>query len=108
AEAVDGSVELARRATGRPGLIGFRAGFHGRTIGGTSLTTAKPIYRERYEPLLPSVHIAPYAYPSRYGCEATAAAGALAALDEMLAAQAPPANVAAMIVEPVLGEGGYV
>src|SRR5438105_364551 len=94
AEAVDGAIKLARRATGRPGVICFRGGFHGRTIGGTSLTTAKPVYRERYEPLLPAVHVAPYAYPLRFGGEEAATNAALAALDELLAVQAPPANIA--------------
>lgn len=109
AEAVDGSIKLARRLTGRPGIIGFRRGFHGRTIGGTSLTTAKAKYREGYEPLLPSVYTAPYCIPFEHGNDAAAACdAALAALDQVLATVAPPSNVGAMIVEPVLGEGGYV
>jgi 4-aminobutyrate aminotransferase len=94
AEAVDGSLKLARKVTGKPGVIAFRRAFHGRTLAATSLTTAKGKYREGYEPLLPSVTIAPY--------------GDLDGLDEVLALQAPGANVGAMIVEPVLGEGGYV
>ncbi len=94
AEAVDGSLKLARRATGKPGVIAFRRAFHGRTLAATSLTTAKGKYREGYEPLLPSVTIAPY--------------GDLDGLDELLTLQAPGVNIGAMIVEPVLGEGGYV
>jgi 4-aminobutyrate aminotransferase len=94
AEAVDGSLKLARKATGRPGVICFRRAFHGRTLAATSLTTAKGKYREGYEPLLPSITVAPY--------------GDLAGLDELLSLQAPAGNVGAMIVEPVLGEGGYV
>ncbi|HYH49693.1 MAG TPA: aminotransferase class III-fold pyridoxal phosphate-dependent enzyme [Acidimicrobiia bacterium] len=94
AEAVDGSLKLARQVTGKPGVIAFRRAFHGRTLAATSLTTAKGKYREGYEPLLPSVTIAPY--------------GDLDGLDELFALQAPGANVGAMIVEPVLGEGGYV
>ncbi|MGH9011886.1 MAG: aspartate aminotransferase family protein, partial [Acidimicrobiia bacterium] len=94
AEAVDGSLKLARKVTGKPGVIAFRRAFHGRTLAATSLTTAKGKYREGYEPLLPSVTIAPY--------------GDLDGLDELLALQAPGANVGAFIVEPVLGEGGYV
>jgi 4-aminobutyrate aminotransferase len=94
AEAVDGSLKLARKVTGKSGVIAFRRAFHGRTLAATSLTTAKGKYREGYEPLLPSVTIAPY--------------GDLDALDELLELQAPGANVGAMIVEPVLGEGGYV
>jgi 4-aminobutyrate aminotransferase len=94
AEAVDGSLKLARKVTGKPGVIAFRRAFHGRTLAATSLTTAKGKYREGYEPLLPAVTIAPY--------------GDLDGLDELLALQAPGTNVGAMIVEPVLGEGGYV
>ena len=94
AEAVDGSLKLARKITGKPGVIAFRRAFHGRTLAATSLTTAKGKYREGYEPLLPSVTIAPY--------------GDLPGLDELLALQAPGPNIGAMIVEPVLGEGGYV
>ncbi|MGH9119752.1 MAG: aspartate aminotransferase family protein [Acidimicrobiales bacterium] len=109
AEAVDGAIKMARRLTGRPGVIAFRRGFHGRTIGGTSLTTAKARYRDGYEPLLPSVYTAPYCIPFDHGNDAAAAcAAALAELDEVLATTAPPGNVAAMVVEPVLGEGGYV
>ena len=95
AEAVDGAIKLARSVTGRPGVMAFRRGFHGRTIGATSLTTAKAKYRAGYDPLLPSVHHAPYG-------------GDLDGLDELLATAADPSTVAAMIVEPVLGEGGYV
>jgi 4-aminobutyrate aminotransferase len=94
AEAVDGSLKFARKVTGKPGVIAFRRAFHGRTLAATSLTTAKGKYREGYEPLLPAVTIAPY--------------GDLDGLDELLALQAPGANIGAMIVEPVLGEGGYV
>ncbi|MDQ3384439.1 MAG: aminotransferase class III-fold pyridoxal phosphate-dependent enzyme [Actinomycetota bacterium] len=103
AEAVDGTLKLARRATGKPGIVAFRRAFHGRTLAATSLTTAKGKYREGYEPLLPSVAIAPYCDPSR-----TTAAEALAAFDEVLALQSPGANVGVVLVEPVLGEGGYV
>jgi 4-aminobutyrate aminotransferase len=108
AEAVDGAIKLARRTTARPGIVAFRGGFHGRTMGAVSLTTAKARYREGYEPLLGGVTVAPYAYPLRHGGEAAAVAAAVRDLDEILAQQAPPATLAAMIVEPVLGEGGYV
>ncbi len=59
-EAIDGALKLARRVTGRPGIIAFRGGFHGRTLGATSVTTSNINYRTGYEPLLPGVHIAPY------------------------------------------------
>jgi 4-aminobutyrate aminotransferase len=98
AEAVDGAIKLARRTTGKPGIIAFRRAFHGRTMGATSLTTAKASYQEGYAPLLSSVHVAPYGDVE----------DALEQLDRMLGTDAPPEAVAAMIVEPVLGEGGYI
>jgi len=97
AEAVDGALKLARKATGRPGVVAFDGAFHGRTLAATTLTATKPAYREGYEPLLPGVEHAPYCHaPS----EVTRA---LARLDDVL-----NASVGAVIVEPVLGEGGYV
>jgi 4-aminobutyrate aminotransferase len=109
AEAVDGGVKLARRVTGRPGIVAFRGAFHGRTLGAVSLTTAKGKYREGYEPLVGGITVAPYASPLRHGGDGRRATeAALSALDEILAVQSPPATLAAMVVEPVLGEGGYV
>jgi 4-aminobutyrate aminotransferase len=96
AEAVDGALKLARRATGRGGVVGFTGGFHGRTLAATTLTTTKAKYREGYEPLLPSVFHAPYGD----------APGALEALDDLL--HAHDGEIGCMVVEPVLGEGGYV
>ncbi len=104
AEVVDGVMKMARRTTGRPGILAFSGGFHGRTLGATSLTTTKAHYRSGYEPLVPSVYIAPYGDPRRYA----SAEGALAELDDLFDKRVDPAQVAAMIVEPVLGEGGYV
>jgi 4-aminobutyrate aminotransferase len=108
AEAVDGALKLARKVTGRPGVVAFRRAFHGRTLAATTLTTAKGRYREGYEPLLPGVYHAPYCVPHEHATPETAVDAALAELDRVLSLQAPPANVGAMIVEPVLGEGGYV
>ena len=108
AEAVDGSLKLTRKTTGRPGAIAFRRAFHGRTLAATTLTTAKGRYREGYEPLVPGVYHAPYCVPHEHDSPAVAVDAALAELDRMFTLQAPPANVGAMIVEPVLGEGGYV
>jgi 4-aminobutyrate aminotransferase len=99
AEAVDGAIKLARRTTGRSGIVAFRHAFHGRTMAATSLTTAKERYREGYSPLLPGVHVAPYCHGD--------VESALSGLDELLD-EAGATDVAAMIVEPVLGEGGYV
>jgi 4-aminobutyrate aminotransferase len=108
AEAVDGSLKLARRVTGRPAVIAFQRAFHGRTLAATTLTTAKGRYREGYQPLLPGVYHAPYCVPSEHAGPEAAVDAALAGLDLLLALQAPAGDVGAMIVEPVLGEGGYV
>ncbi len=111
AEAVDGALKLARRATGKGGVIAFGRAFHGRTLAATSLTTAKAAYRAGYEPLLPGVHIAPYCGPPGRATEserASEVATALAVLDDVLAHEARGGDVGAMVVEPVLGEGGYL
>jgi 4-aminobutyrate aminotransferase len=110
AEAVDGTIKLARRTSGRTGIVAFQRGFHGRTMGATTLTTAKAQYQEGYGPLLPDVHIAPYCIggaTSPYDDDEQAVAAALAALDDLLEGVGG-STVAAMVVEPVLGEGGYV
>jgi 4-aminobutyrate aminotransferase len=111
AEAIEGAIKLARYTTGRPGLIAFQGGFHGRTYGALSLTASKSYYRERYEPLLPSVYHVPYPYPYRNPTgpdESATLDYVFNFIDEMLDTRVPPKNVAAFVVEPVLGEGGYV
>ena len=110
AEAIEGALKLARRATGRPAIVAFEGGFHGRTFGALSVTTSNLNYRAGHEPLLPSVHLAPYphAYRDHGGDEAAATAAALAALDRMFEEVVEPASVAALLIEPELGEGGYV
>ena len=110
AEVIDGAIKLARRSTGRPAIIAFEGGFHGRTYGALSITTSSANYQAGHGPLLPDVHITPY--PSAYrgfdGDEAAATEGAFAALERLLAGAVAPTNVAAIVIEPVLGEGGYV
>jgi 4-aminobutyrate aminotransferase len=108
-EAIDGALKLARRVTGRPGIIAFHGAFHGRTFGAASITTSNVNYRTGYEPLLPSVYLAPFpaAYRDFDGDEAAATDGALASLRRILASTVPPSAVAAIIIEPVQGEGGY-
>jgi 4-aminobutyrate aminotransferase len=108
-EAIDGALKLARRVTGRPGIIAFRGGFHGRTFGATSVTTSNLNYRTGYEPLLPGVYFAPYptTYPEFGGDEAAASAACLANLQRLLRSVISPSMVAAILIEPVLGEGGY-
>jgi 4-aminobutyrate aminotransferase len=108
-EAIDGALKLARRITGRPGIVAFRGGFHGRTLGATSVTTSNLNYRTGYEPLLPGVYFAPYpaAYPEFDGDEERASAAALEILGSLFTTVIAPAQVASMLIEPVRGEGGY-
>jgi len=109
AEAVEGAVKLARAATGRPNVIVFTGSFHGRTAGAMALTTSKSIYRAGYQPLPAGVFVAPFPYAYRLGMgEEQASQYALAALEELLLAQTAPSETAAILIEPVLGEGGYV
>ena len=109
AEAVEGAVKLARMATGRPNLIVFQGSFHGRTGGAMSLTTSKTIYRSGYQPLMPGVFVSPFPYAYRYGWnEETTVRFCLEELEMLLLTQTAPEETAALIVEPVLGEGGYV
>jgi 4-aminobutyrate aminotransferase len=109
-EAIDGVIKLARRATGRSHIICFSGGFHGRTWGALSVTTSNINYRTGYDPLLPDVHVAPF--PSVYrdfgGDEERAVETSLMHLRRLLAEQVPPSRVAAFLLEPVQGEGGYV
>jgi 4-aminobutyrate aminotransferase len=109
AEAIEASVKLARHATGRPGVIVFQGSFHGRTIGTMSLTTSKTVYRLRYQPLMSGVTVAPYPDTYRYGWDPeTASQWCLKELRHLLHTQADPSETAALLIEPVLGEGGYL
>ena len=108
AEAVEAAVKLAKVATGRPIVIAFRGGFHGRTHGTMALTSSNVKYRAHFEPLMGGVHIVPYPYPLRMSGENAALSTTMAALDDLFATVVAPDDVAAFVVEPVLGEGGYV
>ena len=111
AEAIEASVKLAKYATRRPAIIAFRGGFHGRTHGAMALTSSGVKYRGHFEPLLGGVHFAPYPYVLRNppGRDAAAAvAFSLAGIEELFATVIYPDDVAAFLVEPILGEGGYV
>lgn len=109
AEAIEGAVKLARHATGRPNVIVFQGSFHGRTAGTMALTTSKTVYRLGYQPLPAGVFVAPYPYAYRYGwSEEQTTQWCLEELEYLLLSQTAPQETAAILIEPVLGEGGYV
>jgi len=110
AEAIEAAVKLAKVATRRPLVVAFRGGFHGRTHGTMALTSSGVRIRGHYEPLPGGVHFVPFPDPLREGAGSPAAAleKTLAAIDELFATLCYPDDVAAFLVEPILGEGGYV
>ena len=90
-EAVEAAIKLAKYATKKPGILAFQGGFHGRTLGALSVTTSKMKYREGYEPLLPEIYVAPFD---------------LKVVEGLI--KSHPNKIAGVIIEPILGEGGYV
>ena len=111
AEAVEGALKLARWKTKKPGYIAFRGGFHGRSMGALSLTSSRASFRDRYAPFLPTVAHVPYPYCYRcpYNQQTeTCSLECLAEIDRAFNSVIPPSDVAAMIFEPVQGEGGYI
>jgi len=109
AEAVEASVKLARHATGKRNIIVFQGSFHGRTAQTMAMTTSKYIYRHNYQPLPAGVFVSPFPYSYYYGWDDEETTQfCLDQLDLLIHGQSPPDETAAVIIEPVLGEGGYV
>jgi len=111
AEAVEGAMKLARYVTGRPGIISFQGAFHGRTFAAVSVTTSSAKYRSHYRPLLPEVYRVPYPYCYRcpYGQKRESCSlECLGFIRRMFQYEIYPEEVAAFIIEPVQGEGGYI
>ncbi|MFB0564485.1 MAG: aspartate aminotransferase family protein [Candidatus Aminicenantaceae bacterium] len=111
AEAVDGTLKLARYATGRKAIIAFIGGFHGRTYGATSVGSSKAKYRTGHGPLLPDVYFAQFPYPFRSATPENLEACTQAAVDDLIRLfeyVIEPEEVAALFVEPIQGEGGYI
>jgi len=109
AEIVEAGAKLAKQVTGRPNVIVFQGSFHGRTHLTMAMTTSKTIYRGGYQPLVPGIFVAPYPYAFYYGWnEQPTLAFCLRELKRLLKSQTAPEETACIVVEPVLGEGGYV
>jgi 4-aminobutyrate aminotransferase len=111
-EATEGAIKLARYATRRTAIIAFHGAFHGRTTGAVSLTSSKARQHAGFGPLLPDVHHVPYAY--RYRCahcknESACTMECVSSIESgLFTRHLDPKDVAAIFVEPVQGEGGYV
>ncbi len=104
AEAVENAVKIARAATGRPAVISFRGGFHGRTLLTLSLTGTVAPYKQAFGPYAAEIYQSPYPYAYR----GWSSERAMTALEELLESSVSPDRVAAVVIEPVLGEGGFV
>jgi len=110
-EAVDGAIKLARYYTRRIGIIAFFGGFHGRSLGATSVGSSKAKYRTGHGPLLPDIYFAQFPYSFRSATPNNPEACSQAALDDLLRLfeyVIEPEDVAALLVEPIQGEGGYI
>ncbi|KAG1889831.1 pyridoxal phosphate-dependent transferase [Suillus subluteus] len=112
-EAIEASLKMARQITGQQNIIGMQGGYHGRTFGAMALTKSKTIYHEGSFPLMPGVFTIPFPYWHQLGLpintsEEELVQLSLYQLDLVLKQQTAPRDTAAIIVEPVLGEGGYV
>jgi 4-aminobutyrate aminotransferase len=109
AEATEAAVKLAKQTTGRPHTVVFQGSFHGRTHMTMAMTTSKAIYRAGHAPLPSGVFVAPFPYTFLTGeDEDQAVDRCLKEFDLLLKTQTSPAEVACVMIEPVLGEGGYV
>lgn len=113
-EAVEGAIKMARWYTRRQQVIAFFGAFHGRTMGSLSLTASKVIQRDGFFPLIPGVHHVPYNNPYRclHGREEAACRAHCTCADYitdvLFKKTVPPDSVAAIILEPIQGEGGYI
>jgi 4-aminobutyrate aminotransferase len=107
AEATEAAVKLAKQATGRPGVIVFEGSFHGRSHQTMAMTTSKAVYRAGYAPLPSGIFVAPFPFLARSPDPEAEIDRCLEAFNRLLRTQTAPSEVAAAVLEPVLGEGGY-
>jgi 4-aminobutyrate aminotransferase len=109
AEALENAVKIAKSATGRQNIIVFNGSFHGRTHATMALTTSKTGYRTGFGPLPAGIFVSPFPYAFHLGMsEEKASAYALDQLEYLLASQTAPKDTAAILIESVMGEGGYI
>jgi 4-aminobutyrate aminotransferase len=109
AEILEAAVKLAKQVNKRPSVIVFSGSFHGRTHLTMSMTTSKTIYRLGYQPLVPGIFVAPFPYAYQLGLdEANTTDYCIHELKQLLKSQTAPEETACIVIEPVLGEGGYV
>ncbi len=108
-EACEAALRLARQATGKPNIVVFQGGFHGRTMGSLSMTSSSVGLRAGVQPMMGGVIVAPFPNARRYGwSDDETAEFCLRELDHILATQSMPAESAAFFVEPIQGEAGYI
>jgi len=109
-EATEAAIKLSRYHTRRPNIIGFLGSFHGRSLGALALTSSKSVQRRGFGPLMPGVYHAPYPDTYRFNGSADACAEASLSVirDQILVNLTAPDEVAAIVVEPIQGEGGYI
>jgi 4-aminobutyrate aminotransferase / (S)-3-amino-2-methylpropionate transaminase / 5-aminovalerate transaminase len=112
AEAVENAVKIARSYTGRPAVIAFENAFHGRTMLGMSLTSKVNPYKKNFGPFVPEIYRVPAPYPYRCpvgkNCSGGCQGDCFGALEKAFVSYVDPGSVAAIIVEPVSGEGGFI
>ncbi|MBA1146005.1 aminotransferase class III-fold pyridoxal phosphate-dependent enzyme [Ectothiorhodospiraceae bacterium WFHF3C12] len=108
-EAIEGALRLCRQATGKPNMIVFRGGFHGRTMGALSMTTSSAPIRAGLQPMMGGVVVAPFPDTFWYGWdEETTTRFCLREIDHILQTYSVPGETAGMLLEPVQGESGYI
>ncbi len=108
AEATEAAIKLAKSTSKRPHIIVFQGSFHGRTHLTMAMTTSNTIYRRGYQPLPSGIFVAPFPYPGDFGMDEQCTVDyCIDQLQHLLKSQTDPSEVAAIIIEPVLGEGGY-
>ena len=108
AEAVENAVKIAKAATGRPAVIAYEGAFHGRTHMAMSLTSKQHPYKAGFGPFAPEVYRVAYPYEYRWPGGDDASAGALDDLRRAFMTRIAPESVAAIVIEPIQGEGGFV